>query len=202
MAYSWRCSPRSEGGQIVTMDNQIHNIDKWDLIIAFPPCTHLAVSGAAHFEKKRIDGRQREGIEFFCQFLNLNCKHVCIENPVNIISGNYITQYFPDLCQKYNLPIKASQTVSPHWFGSTTRKKTNYWLKGLPELKATNIVEPKLKTYIYADGTKKTFSEDFCVGTGKDRGKARSKTAIGIAEAMADQWGKYLLEEETDNESS
>ena len=86
--------------EFVSMDGQHHTIEgKWDMIIAFPPCTHLAVSGARHFEKKRADGRQREGIEFFCQFLNVNCDRVAIENPVGIISGDYIPTYFPDLAK-------------------------------------------------------------------------------------------------------
>ena len=74
--------------KFVTMDGVFHTIDgKWDMVIAFPPCTHLAVSGAAWFEKKRADGRQREGIEFFCRFLAIDCERVAIENPVGIISG-------------------------------------------------------------------------------------------------------------------
>ena len=72
----------------------------WDMIIAFPPCTHLAVSGAAWFEKKRKDGRQREAIEFFMQMLNADCNKIAVENPVNIISGNYIGEHFSDMQQK------------------------------------------------------------------------------------------------------
>lgn len=78
-----------------TMDGKEHNIDgKWDMILAFPPCTHLAVSGAKHFEKKRADGRQRDGIEFFCQFLTADCDKISIENPIGIISGDYIKSGF------------------------------------------------------------------------------------------------------------
>ena len=177
-----------------TMDGVSHYVDQWDLIIAFPPCTHLAVSGARHFEKKRADGRQREGIEFFCKFLDLDCPHVCIENPINIISGDYVKKWFPDLCKKYNLPRKASQEVSPHLFGTPIRKKTHYWLKGLPDLQPTDIVEPDIVTYICKDGKRVTFSKDYCE-CGSDRGRERSKTAIGIAKAMAEQWSKYIEEE-------
>ena len=74
------------------------------MIIAFPPCTHLAVSGAVHFEKKRNDGRQKEGIEFFCKFLEADCERVAIENPVGIISGNYIQKHFPS-CREDGLPL-------------------------------------------------------------------------------------------------
>lgn len=70
------------------------------MIIAFPPCTHLAVSGARHFEQKRADGRQREGIEFFCLFLTADCDKIAIENPIGIISGDYVKQWFPGLAEK------------------------------------------------------------------------------------------------------
>ena len=179
-----------------TMDGVSHYVNQWDLIIAFPPCTHLAVSGARHFEKKRADGRQREGIEFFCKFLDLDCPHVCIENPINIISGDYVKKWFPDLCKKYNLPRKASQEVSPHLFGTPIRKKTHYWLKGLPDLQPTDIVEPNLRTYTLKNGKTTTFSEAYCVGKNSHSSRERSKTAIGIAKAMAEQWSKYIEEED------
>ena len=111
-----------------------HLIGKWDMIIAFPPCTHLAVSGARHFEKKRTDGRQREGIAFFCKFLEADCDLVSIENPVNIISGDYIHKWFPDLAEKYGLPIKPTQIIQPWQFGDGVGKSTCLWLKGLPSL--------------------------------------------------------------------
>ena len=94
-----------------TADGTGHAVSgKWDMIIAHPPCTHLAVSGARHFEKKRADGRQREGIEFFCQFLEADCDKIAIENPVGIISGDYIQHHFPDLAEKYGLPRRESYT--------------------------------------------------------------------------------------------
>lgn len=79
--------PLLNGGSFKTMDGINHTTPRWDLIIAFPPCTHLATSGARYFESKRLDGRQREAIEFFCQFLTADCDHIAIENPQNIISG-------------------------------------------------------------------------------------------------------------------
>lgn len=175
---------------------------KWDLIVAHPPCVNLSVSGARHFEKKRADGSQREAIEFFMKFILADCPHICVENPVNIISGDYVKEWFPDLCEKYNLPLRNYQTVSPHWFGSKTRKKTCYWLKELPALRATKIVKPELVTYIKKDGTKSSMSADFCRGVGSHDSKQRSKTAPGIAEAMADQWGTWvnnLLEKQKGN---
>ena len=181
-----------------TMDGIEHSIDgKWDMIIAFPPCTHLAVSGAAWFEKKRNDGRQKDAIEFFCQFLNADCDRISIENPVGIISGKYIPKWFPDLAEKYNLPIKPTQIIQPYEYGHAAKKTTCLWLKGLPTLVQTNIVDPG-DFYISPDGRK------YSVGASADmardeKGKIfswndprtaliRSKTFDGIAKAMASQW--------------
>lgn len=163
---------------------------KWDMIIAFPPCTHLAVSGARHFEKKRADGRQREGIEFFCQFLNANCEKVVIENPVGIISGDYIPTHFPDLAEKYGLPKKPTQIIQPYEYGDPHKKSTCLWIKGVQPLKPTKIVEPELISYLCKSGKKVTFSKHMVQGfTNDERAKVRSKTFPGIAQAMADQWG-------------
>ena len=164
--------------------------DRWDLIIAHPPCTHLTVSGARHFEKKRQDGRQREGIELFCKFLEVDCDKVAIENPIGIISGNYIREYFPDIAEKYGLPIKATQIIQPYEFGHPFIKTTCLWLKGLPCLVPTNVlVKPKSgweNQSFTADGRYGGFNSKF---TGS---KGRSKTFQGIAEAMAEQWGNYI----------
>lgn len=108
----------------MTCDGELRRVDgKWDMLIAFPPCTHLAVSGAAWFEKKREDGRQREGIEFFCQFLNADCDRISIENPVGIIAGEYIQKWFPDLAEKYNLPVKPTQIIQPYECGYGKERK-------------------------------------------------------------------------------
>lgn len=179
----------------MTMDGKLHRIDgKWDMIIAFPPCTHLAVSGAAHFEKKRKDGRQREGIEFFTKFLFADCDKISIENPVGIISGNYISKHFPDLATKYGFPIKFSQKVQPYEFGDHARKATCLWLKGLEPLKPTNIVDcGEIDKNGHSVGASSTFARD---ENGKilrwndpRTAKIRSKTFPGIAKAMAEQWG-------------
>lgn len=178
-----------------TTDGETHTVNgKWDMIIAFPPCTHLAVSGARHFEKKRADGRQREAIEFFCQFLIADCNRISIENPVNIISGEYITKWFPGLAEKYGLPIKATQRIQPYEFGDETKKTTCLWLKGLPKLTPTNIVEPKIRTYKggarFGVGIGEVYNENGKIISYNDprTAKARSKTFPGIAKAMADQW--------------
>ena len=179
-----------------TMDGKTHIIDrKWDMIIAFPPCTHLAVSGARHFEKKRADGRQREAIEFFCQFLNADCDRIVIENPVGIISGDYIPNHFPDLAEKYNLPEKYTQIIQPYEYGEPYRKATCLWLKGVPALVPTNIVEVcDIRQYAIKRGKNAgkivTFSDWINEG-GKNRQTMRSKTFPGIAKALAEQWGTY-----------
>ena len=178
-----------------TTDGLVHEIKgKWDMIIAFPPCTHLAVSGARHFEKKRADGRQREGIEFFCQFLTADCDRIAIENPVGIISGDYIKKHFPDLAEKYGLPKKPTQIIQPYEFGDRARKSTCLWLKGLPALTPTNVVD-------CGEIVGKGFSVGASLDMARDESgkiiswndprtaKIRSKTFPGVAAAMADQWG-------------
>jgi hypothetical protein len=152
----------------------------WDMIIAFPPCTHLASSGAAWFEQKRKDGRQQEGIDFFMLFTQLDCSRVAIENPVGIMSGLY---------------RRPDQYIHPHMFGHPTTKKTALWLKGLPCLQPTNPVEPlwarNSEGAYLTDSKGKRYSKMHW-DTGRmhphERAKARSKTFQGIADAMADQW--------------
>ena len=192
------CSFFTENGEKHTI------IGKWDMIIAFPPCTHLAVSGAAWFEKKRADGRQREGIEFFCNFFTVDCDKIAIENPVNIISGDYIKKWFPDIAEKYGLPIKPSQTIQPYMFGKKKKKTTCLWLKGLNPLVSTNIVDPG-EFYISPKGKKfscGSYSDYARDENGKiiswndpKTGKLRSKTFKGVAKAMAEQWGTFIQED-------
>lgn len=174
----------------VTCDGTEHTLNtKWDMIIAHPPCTHLAVSGARHFEKKRLNGSQEKAIEFFMSIYNADCDKICVENPVNIISGNYIKEHFPQLAERYNFPIKPSQIIQPYYFGEPHRKKTCLWLKGLPLLIPTNVVEViDIKTYIKRNGKITTYSDWYNKG-GKERQKMRSRTFLGIAKAMAEQWG-------------
>lgn len=169
-----------------------HHIDgRWDMIIAFPPCTHLAVSGTRHFEKKRLDGRQREGIEFFCQFLNVDCDKVAIENPVGIINGDYIPKFFPDLAEKYGLPRKPTQLIQPWMFGDNAKKTTCLWLWGLEPLIPETTIEPELEYYEWTDGRTGKMKRQplwyYKARTG-NHGKNRSKTFPGIAKAMAEQW--------------
>lgn len=168
---------------------------KWDLIIAFPPCTHLAVSGAAWFEKKRADGRQKEGIEFFAKFLNADCDRIVIENPVGIISGDYIPKWFPELAVKYGFPIKPTQKIHPWMFGDNFSKTTCLWIKGLPTLTPLITEQPELEWFEWIDsktGKKKRqpkWYADAWKLPPEERAIVRSKTFPGIAKAMAEQWG-------------
>lgn len=179
----------------VTCDGAEHTINsKWDMILAFPPCTHLAVSGARHFEKKREDGRQKEAIEFFAAFLQADCDKVIIENPVGIISGDYIKKHFPDLCIKYGLPKKPTQTIQPWEYGDNYSKKTCLWVKGVEPLKPLITEEPELERFEWVDknGKKKSQPQWYYEALklpAAERSKVRSKTFEGVALAMAEQWG-------------
>jgi hypothetical protein len=166
--------------------------DNWDAMIAFPPCTHLAVSGAAWFEQKRKDGRQQQGIDFFLSIANANIKHIAIENPVGIMSKHF---------------RKPDQIIQPYYFGNDTRKTTCLWLKNLPllyhneaaNLFDNNITHVKPLLIEYASKKSKTGKRTYSgaaakwFATKEERSKARSKTFPGIAQAMADQWGNYLI---------
>ena len=151
--------------------------DGWDIMIAFPPCTHLALSGAMHFEKNRLDGRQDEALEFIKKLMLAPIDKIAIENPIGIISTRI---------------KKHDQIIQPYQFGDPFQKSTCLWLKNLPPLKSTNIVD------------KGGFKEWVCKKTGRkkkqplwyyealnnkdQRWKVRSQTFMGIAKAMADQW--------------
>lgn len=141
---------------------------KWDMIIAFPPCTHLAVSGAKFFEEKRKDGRQQSAIDFFMLFANADCPRIAIENPIGIMSTVY---------------RKPNQIIQPYEFGHMEQKKTCLWLKGLPLLQSTNNVYDEMMKL-----PKNKRERIFFMSPGIDRAKMRSKTFPGIAKAMAEQW--------------
>ena len=169
---------------------------RWDMIIAFPPCTHLAVSGAAWFEKKRADGRQREGIDFFCKFLSVDCDRVVIENPIGIISGKYIQEHFADLAEKYELPKEPTQIIHPWMFGDNYSKSTCLWIKGVKPLVPLVTEQPELEWFEWVDGKTgkkkrqpKWFADAWHLPP-EERAKVRSKTFPGIAQAMAEQWGR------------
>lgn len=193
-AYSCDILPCSGGHpEWHIQDDVIRHLSGWDMIIAFPPCTHLAVSGAMHFEKKRNDGRQKEAIEFFSLFLHLDCPRVAVENPVNIISGSYVQKWFPDLAEKYDLPRKPTQIIQPYYFGDPFEKKTCLWLKGLPELKATDIVDVPERVVFESGKSMPKWYADLWKLPPKERSEMRSKTFPGVAKAMAYQWGKIVI---------
>lgn len=189
----WDGNTTIKGIEFKTCDGTEHFIsNKWDMIIAFPPCTHLAVSGALRFAAKRDDGRQRDGLEFFCKFFEADCDRISIENPVNIISGEYCKKWFPDILEKYGLPIKPTQTIHPWMFGHPESKKTCLWLKGLPALEPTNVL-PLPENGRWAnqteEGQNKLLVDGKWIGWNDPRtAKYRSKTYPGIAKAMAEQW--------------
>jgi hypothetical protein len=148
--------------------------DGWDLIIAHPPCTHLAVSGARHFEKKRADGRQQQGIDFFMRVMNIDVPRLAVENPIGIMSTLY---------------RKPNQIIQPWEYGHKTTKATCLWLKGLPLLKPTNIVE-KGEFVTFPSGKRMSkWYADSAKHSPKERERIRNKTFQGIADAMAKQWG-------------
>lgn len=174
-----------EGGRIVTMDGKEHYIDKWDLLIAHPPCTYLSNAGArwlyaGHELNNERHERGLAGKQLFLSFYNANISHICIENPVP--------------SRVYNLPAY-SQTVQPYQFGHDVTKKTCLWLKGLPPLTPTEVVVPKKgREIIKKDGSRR-LSCWVMERRGSERAKARSKTFPGIAAAMADQWIPVVMEE-------
>jgi hypothetical protein len=174
-AYSCDIEPCSGGHPEWHLQEDVIPLLKkdWDMIIAFPPCTHLAVSGAKHFEQKRKDGRQQRGIDFFMEFTKTGCPKVAIENPIGIMSTVW---------------RKPDQIIQPWMFGHCVTKSTCLWLKGLNKLIATNIVE-KGEVLTFPSG--KRMSKWFANKPfgGKERQVLRSKTFEGIAAAMADQWG-------------
>lgn len=142
----------------------------WDMLLAFPPCTHLAVSGARYFEQKRKCGRQQQAIGFFMILASAKIPKIAIENPVGIMSQIY---------------RKPDQIIQPYEYGHNESKKTCLWLTGLPPLMATYCVA-NLPGQRRANQTK---SGQNNVPPGPDRAKIRSRTYEGIAAAMAAQWG-------------
>lgn len=151
---------------------------KWDMIIAFPPCTDLAVSGARHFKKKREDGRQQASIEFFMKFVNADCERIAVENPIGIMSTRY---------------KKPDQIIQPYMFGDHARKSTCLWLKGLPLLEATEVVDPgEIVKGGFSVGASLNYARDedgkILAWNDPRTAKIRSKTFHGIGRAMAEQW--------------
>lgn len=163
-----------------TSDGKEHCIpEKWDLLIAHPPCTYLSNAGARHLWKDHVLNQERykkglQGKTFFMEFLNADCERICVENPVP--------------SRIYELP-RYTQTIQPYEFGHPYSKRTCLWLKNLPKLKPTEIVEP-IGTFCPSGSYSKKHGDKHRGIFTKDRAKNRSKTFPGIARAMAEQWGK------------
>ena len=152
---------------------------KYDMMVAFTPCTHLAVSGARHFAEKIADGRQQQGIDLFMSFVNAPIDKIAIENPIGIMSTNY---------------KKPNQIIQPWQFGDKAQKSTCLWLKNLPNLVPTDIVDKgEFFEFTSKKGVKKRMAMWYYKAlqnakTPAERSTLRSKTFQGIAKAMATQW--------------
>lgn len=183
-AYSCDILPCSGGHPEWHIQDDVlkHLDDGWDMMIAFPPCTHLAVSGARHFEQKRKDGRQQQGIDLFMAMINAPIERIAVENPVGIMSSVYRE---PD------------QIIQPYYFGDPFQKTTCLWLKNLPPLyhnsepnlfddKVTHVGRGEMFTYPNGKKYPQWIYEAFADGN------KRSKTFPGIAAAMATQWSEDL----------
>jgi len=180
-AYSCDIQPCSGGHSEWHIQGDVLEIinDGWDMMIAFPPCTHLAVSGARHFERKRKDGRQQEGIDFFMALANAPVERIAIENPVGIMSTVW---------------RKPDQIIQPWQFGDSATKTTCLWLKNLPPLKPTNIVDKGERTVFKSGKSHPKWYADALKLSPAERAKVRSTTFPGIAKAMAEQWSNPQVE--------
>ena len=150
----------------------------WDMIIAFPPCTHLSGAGAPSWKLKQADGRQQEAIDFVYKIRDAQCPKIAIENPTGKLNTSW---------------RKPDQIINPFQFGDPFKKRTCLWLKGLPKLIDTNLVDPKYHFTSNStrggklkDGTRK--KSKLPIFKAWDSAKDRSKTFPGIAKAMAEQW--------------
>jgi len=153
----------------------------WDMVIAFPPCTYLTVTGNRWFNIDRYGDKaikrhadRKDAINFFMLFANANCKRIVIENPVGVMSSEW---------------RKPDQIIHPHQFGDPFEKKTCLWLKGVKKLEHTDTVSPPPRTKYKSGKTMATWYADALKLPKAERAKLRSKTFPGIAKAMADQWG-------------
>jgi len=177
-AYSCDIKPCSGGHPEWHIQGDVTPLLKqdWDMIIAFPPCTHLACSGARWFEEKRKDGRQQQAIEFFMLFVNAKSERIAIENPVGIMSTVW---------------RKPDQYIQPYQFGDPYMKTTCLWLKNLPPLVPTNVVDKGKQIKLPGGKVVSKWLVDTYNLSKKVRGEVRSKTFSGVGKAMASQWGKF-----------
>lgn len=169
--------------KFTTRDGKKHIISgQWDMIIAFPPCTYLTVTGNRWFNVERYGEKaikrhkdRKNAIDFFMAFANSDCEKIAIENPVGVMSSEW---------------RKPDQIIHPYMFGDPARKATCLWLKGLEKLEPTNIVDPIIIRYKNGKGTDNPWHMNTISLEPKERAKVRSKTFPGIAKAMASQWSE------------
>lgn len=166
---------------------KVLNLPMWDLVIAHPPCTYLTVAANRYYNEdkygekaKRRKGEREQAIKFFMEFANCKCERVSIENPIGVISSRW---------------KKPTQIIQPYQFGHKERKATCLWLKNLPPLKPTNIVEPDIIKHASGKTDSRLHFETLSLPAA-ERAKIRSKTFEGIAKAMAEQWSEYILKED------
>ena len=174
--------------EFVTMNGIPHKIEgEWDLIIAHPPCTYLTVSGNRWLNIEKYGDKARERIrlraeayDFFMRFVNAKCAKIAIENPVGYMNTHY---------------RKPDQIIQPYQFGDPERKTTCLWLKNLPKLIPTDIVDPNITDSITGHSGYSSWHMDmqYIGKSKKERSKMRSKTFPGIAKAIAEQWGNLTL---------
>ncbi len=158
-------------------DVVIHLNKGWDMMIAHPPCTHLAVSGARWFKSGHKPIKlQEDALDFVRLLLNAPIDKIALENPISVISSKI---------------RKPDQIIRPYMFGENSTKATCLWLKNLPKLKATNIINPTKHTTKSGKVYDKWWFDTCLISDLKQRALIRSKTFHGIAEAMADQWGTF-----------
>jgi hypothetical protein len=151
--------------------------EKWNLIIAHPPCTYLSYAAMRVWNKPGRAEKREEAVKFFMEFINADCPRIAVENPLGYINKVY---------------RKPDQTIHPYYFGEPFQKRTCLWLKNLPPLIYTNVLPKPEPLYICQGPKSKGKAIGWCEGnrgSGQPRWKARSKTFQGIADAMADQWG-------------
>lgn len=173
-----------------TCDGEIHHnvyYGTWDMIIAFPPCTYLTVTGNRWFNIDKYGykacerwANRSKAINFFKTIASANCDRIAIENPIGVMSTKY---------------RKPDQIIHPYMFGDPERKSTCLWLKNLPVLVPTNIVEPNIIKYKNGKGTDSPWHMETMNLQKDERAKLRSKTFPGIAKAMSEQWGKEIFNE-------
>lgn len=188
------CIPYINGHcEFCTMDGKTHSVGRWDMIVAHPTCTYLTSAGNRWFDINRYGDKARErfalrqkGAEFFMRFVNADCDHICVENPVGYMNSAY---------------RKPDQVIQPWQFGDGIMKRTCYWLKGLDPLIPSVTEEPEMEFYYWVNKKGKSrreakwFRDARKASSNEECSKIRSKSFPMVAKAMATQWATRLKEE-------